>query len=137
MYVNGAPGEPFLLPRARATRHSAGCAASRRGAGAQGIADVEHGVESTEALLVSIGAPRLARLGLAVSRAITSAEAPPLGAPRRNGLVRRLVGLERAAERAGYSPRSRPSSRSRRSRVEAPALLPACCSSLPAADDRR
>jgi hypothetical protein len=31
-----------------------------------GLADLERGVESTEALLVSIGAPRLARLGFNV-----------------------------------------------------------------------
>src|SRR5581483_5971852 len=121
MYVNGAPGEPFLMPRARATRHSAGCAASRRGAGAQGIAEVEHGVESTEALPVSIGAPRLARLGLAVSPAITSAEAPPLGAPRRRG------------SRLGAFPPQRACAPPRRPRARSGArrLLAAVASELP------
>lgn len=73
-----------------------------------GIRDLERGVESVEALLVSIGARRLAQLGLRVP--------PPLPSPehrlyqrlaredgddahsRYNALVRRLVSFERAAE---------------------------------------
>jgi len=76
-----------------------------------GIADLERGVESTEALLVSIGAPRLARLGLGVPAPIPSAEHrlyerlsaedPDSAHSRYNGLVRRLVSFERAAECAG------------------------------------
>ncbi|MGI8927408.1 MAG: hypothetical protein ACR2HN_12300 [Tepidiformaceae bacterium] len=73
-----------------------------------GIEDLRRGDETAEALLVSIGAPRLRRLGYAV----------PIGTPdpeqrlyallargdansahgRYNALVRRLVSFERAAE---------------------------------------
>lgn len=73
-----------------------------------GLSDLARGIESPEALLVSIGAPRLARLGMAVPS--------PLAFPERrlyeilarfdsnsahsryNALVRRLVSFERAAE---------------------------------------
>lgn len=73
----------------------------------RGLADLENGIESAEALLVSIGAPRLRRLGWAIGA--------PLEAPehrlylllreeygdaahaRYNALVRRLVSFERAA----------------------------------------
>ena len=72
------------------------------------MADLERGIESQEALLVSMGARRLAELGIAVP--------PPLPSPehrlysllasedasaahsRYNALVRRLVSFERAAE---------------------------------------
>ena len=40
----------------------------------RGIADLACGVESVEALLVSIGAPRLTRLGFTVSSPLPSAE---------------------------------------------------------------
>ena len=74
-----------------------------------GIADLEHGVESVAALLVSIGAPRLRRIGFAVPEpAIPSpelrlyerlAESDPDSAhDRYNALVRRLVSFESAAE---------------------------------------
>jgi hypothetical protein len=54
-----------------------------------GIEDIRRGKESVESLLVSIGAPRLRRLGLAV----------PDGAHSRyNALIRRLVSYERARE---------------------------------------
>lgn len=74
----------------------------------QGCVDLEHGVESVEALLVSIGAPRLARLGLPVRSPIPGAEHrlyarlaatdPDSAHSRYNALVRRLVSFERAAE---------------------------------------
>jgi hypothetical protein len=73
-----------------------------------GLRDLERRVESREALLVSIGAPRLARLGFDVSAAFESPEKrlyerlradDPDGAHSRyNALVRRLVSFERAAE---------------------------------------
>ena len=74
----------------------------------KGIGDLRNGVVSAEAFLVSIGAPRLRRIGLDVP--------PPLPSPehglyellsrvesdsahsRYNALVRRLVSFERAAE---------------------------------------
>ncbi len=74
----------------------------------QGLRDLAAGVESVEALLVSIGAPRLSALGLDVPA--------PLPAPEHrlyerlraeqgdaahgiyNALIRRLVSFERAAE---------------------------------------
>ena len=73
-----------------------------------GLADLERGVESTEALLVSIGAPRLGALGLRISAPLPSperrlyellhAEDPDAAHSRYNALVRRLVSFERAAE---------------------------------------
>ncbi len=74
----------------------------------KGLADLSRGVESVEALLVSIGAPRLERLGFAVPRPIPSPEwrlyellaksEPDSAHSRYNALVRRLVSFERAAE---------------------------------------
>lgn len=74
----------------------------------KGIADLERGVETIESLLVSIGAPRLARLGFTISRPIPSAEHrlyerladedEDSAHSRYNALVRRLVSFERAAE---------------------------------------
>jgi hypothetical protein len=74
----------------------------------KGCVDLGRGVESLEALLVSIGAPRLARLGLPVHSPIPRAEHrlyARLAASdadsahsRYNALVRRLVSFERAAE---------------------------------------
>ncbi len=71
-----------------------------------GLRDLSAGIESSEALLVSIGAPRLRQLGLAVPRTIAE---PEHGLYRRlaaadsdsahsryNALVRRLVSFERA-----------------------------------------
>jgi hypothetical protein len=74
-----------------------------------GLADLARGVESVEALLVAIGAPRLRRLGLDVPEApFVSPEHrlyerlqqdDPDGAHSRyNALLRRLVSFERAAE---------------------------------------
>lgn len=75
-----------------------------------GLADLERGIESVEALLVSIGAPRLAALGLVPRSTFPSPEhrlyerlriEDPAGAHSRyNALVARLVSFERAAERA-------------------------------------
>ena len=74
---------------------------------ATGIADLERGVESIEALLVSIAAPRLERLGFPVRSPIAAPEHALFerlrledadGAHSRyNALVRRLVSFERAA----------------------------------------
>jgi hypothetical protein len=77
-----------------------------------GLADLARGVESVPALLVSIGAPRLRRMGLAVpERVIESperrlydrlAESDADSAHSRyNALVRRLVSFENAAECGG------------------------------------
>ena len=74
-----------------------------------GIRDLRRNVESVSALLVSIGAPRLRRLGLPIPRTtIPSPELrlyerlrlidPDAAHSRYNALVRRLVSYERAAE---------------------------------------
>ena len=75
---------------------------------AAGMDDLSRGEASVEALLVSIGAPRLERLGLRVPSPFPSPEhrlyellreSDPDGAHSRyNALVRRLVSFERAAE---------------------------------------
>lgn len=78
---------------------------------ASGIADLERGVESIPSLLVSIGYPRLRRLGVEVPppieypegrlyellRAVDSDSAHS----RYNAWIRRLVSFERAAECVG------------------------------------
>lgn len=74
----------------------------------RGIADLERGIESVESLLVSIGAPRLAGLGIGVRSpmrtpehrlyALLAAEESDSAHSRYNALVRRLVSFERAAE---------------------------------------
>ena len=74
----------------------------------QGIADLARGVESVPALLVSIGAPRLRRLGYDVPPAPLGAEHrlyalletqdPDAAHSRYNALIRRLLSFERAAE---------------------------------------
>ena len=74
----------------------------------KGLADLARGAETAEALLVSIGAPRLSRIGLAIPRPIPSperrlynllAESDSDSAHSRyNALIRRLVSYERAAE---------------------------------------
>lgn len=75
----------------------------------QGIADLLEGLETIPALLVSIGAPRLLRLGVAVPpTAIKSPEHrlyevlrlknPDAAHSQYNALIRRLVSYERAAE---------------------------------------
>lgn len=73
-----------------------------------GIRDLDCGIESVEALLVSIGAPRLRQLGLRLPETLPEPELrlyeliardDPHGAHSRyNALVRRLVSFERAAE---------------------------------------
>lgn len=73
-----------------------------------GLGDLERGVESVEALLVSIGALRLARLGMVVTSPYASPEKrlydllwrqdPDSAHSRYNALVARLVSFERAAE---------------------------------------
>jgi len=73
-----------------------------------GLDDLARGVESIPALLVSIGAPRLRRLGVQVPAPIPSPERrlyevlhgadPATAHSRYNALVRRLVSFERAAE---------------------------------------
>jgi hypothetical protein len=74
----------------------------------RGLADLAAGVESIEALLVSIGAPRLCALGFPVERPLADPERrlydrlaaadPDAAHGRYNALVRRLVSFERAAE---------------------------------------
>jgi hypothetical protein len=74
----------------------------------KGVDDLMLGAESVEALLVSIGAPRLARVGINVPSPIPSAEhrlyellrSEDAGGAhsRYNALIRRLVSFERAAE---------------------------------------
>jgi hypothetical protein len=73
-----------------------------------GVRDLERGVESIEALLVSIGSPRLARLGVHVSATVPdpetrlyqllAADDADSAHSRYNALIRRLVSYERAAE---------------------------------------
>ena len=80
-----------------------------------GIADLSRNNASIEALLVSIGAPRLRRISIEVPRPIASperklyellAESDPDSAHARyNALIRRLVSFERAAE-CGLRPES-------------------------------
>jgi hypothetical protein len=77
----------------------------------QGVADLDAGHESVEALLVSIGAPRLRSVGIELSRPIASPEhklyallVSEKGAAAHsayNALIRRLVSFERAAACAG------------------------------------
>jgi hypothetical protein len=78
----------------------------------EGLADLARGAETVPALLVSIGAPRLRRLGLPVPQTTffspemrlyeQLAEADSDSAHSRyNALVRRLVSFENAAECAG------------------------------------
>jgi hypothetical protein len=74
----------------------------------KGLADLEQGVESVEALLVSIGAYRLSAVGLERPTTIPSpehrlyellaAEDSDSAHSRYNALIRRLVSFERAAE---------------------------------------
>jgi len=78
---------------------------------ATGLDDLERGTVSAEALLVSIGAPRLRRLGLEISEPLPEpehrlyehlrAEHGDAAHSQYNALVRRLVSFERAAETVG------------------------------------
>jgi len=73
-----------------------------------GMADLERGEESVEALLVSIGAPRLTAIGFAVPSpfpapehrlyALLARTEGDEAHSRYNALVRRLVSFERAVE---------------------------------------
>jgi hypothetical protein len=76
----------------------------------RGLHDLDRGVDSVEALLVSIGAPRLSGLGLPVQQPIPMAEERlylrlseqhgDAAHSRYNALIRRLVSFERAARTA-------------------------------------
>ena len=73
-----------------------------------GLRDIENGVESIEALLVQVGAPRLRRLGFDVADAAPypedrlyeklSKEHGNAAHSKYNALIRRLVSFERAME---------------------------------------
>lgn len=73
-----------------------------------GIEDLSRGEQTVASLLVSIGAPRLNRLGLRILKPfaspehrlyhILSLESPEGAHARYNALIRRLVSFERAAE---------------------------------------
>ena len=74
----------------------------------KGIADLKRGEDSVEALLVSIGAPRLRQAGFHVPEPLESpehrlyqvlaAEDSDSAHGRYNALVRRLVSFERSAD---------------------------------------
>ncbi|HJS42473.1 MAG TPA: hypothetical protein VJ755_03310 [Gemmatimonadales bacterium] len=74
----------------------------------RGLVDLAGGIESIPALLVSIGAPRLSRIGIEVPRPLLDAEHrlydllrqedSDAAHSRYNALIRRLVSFERAAE---------------------------------------
>lgn len=74
----------------------------------KGLADLLHGDETIEALLVSIGAPRLRAAGLPVERPFPDPEHrlyeilartdPDSAHSRYNALLRRLVSFESAIE---------------------------------------
>jgi hypothetical protein len=78
----------------------------------EGITDLARGIESIPSLLVSIGAPRLRRMGLPVPETLIGspehrlyeklAESDPDSAHSRyNALLRRLVSFEDTAECVG------------------------------------
>jgi hypothetical protein len=77
----------------------------------RGVLDLERGIESVEALLVSIGSPRLRRLGVRVPEPFPSPEHrlyellhrehSDAAHSRYNALVRRLVSFERAVGTVG------------------------------------
>ena len=74
----------------------------------RGLSDLREGIVSVEALLVSVGAPRLRALGIAIGQAIGNPERQlydllaasdsDSAHSRYNALIRRLVSFERAAE---------------------------------------
>ncbi|MBI3300270.1 MAG: hypothetical protein HYZ75_19055 [Elusimicrobia bacterium] len=84
---------------------------------AQGAADLAGRRETAEALLVSIGAPKLRSLGLTLAEpfldpekrlyALLSREGSDAAHSRYNALLRRLVGYERAVACAGSRTGSR------------------------------
>lgn len=72
----------------------------------QGLRDLEEGEETMQSLLVSIGAPRLRSLGIAVADpafadpehrlySLLARESPDSAHSRYNALIRRLVSFER------------------------------------------
>ena len=73
-----------------------------------GLADLARGIVSVNSLLVTIGAPRLRRLGYPVASSVADPEIrlyellaradPETAHSRYNALIRRLVSFERAAE---------------------------------------
>ena len=75
---------------------------------AAGLDDLRQGLETIPALLVSIGAARLSRVGYRVPQPLSEPEQrlygllaqddPAAAHSRYNGLIRRLVSFERAAE---------------------------------------
>lgn len=75
---------------------------------AGGLDDLARGIESIPSLLVSIGAPRLRRLGVSVPNPFANPEHslyamlartdPDAAHSKYNALIRRLVSYERAAE---------------------------------------
>jgi hypothetical protein len=75
---------------------------------AAGLADLAQGLETVPALLVSIGAPRLRRLGYSIPAPLPEPEQrlyallarhdAAAAHSRYNALIRRLVSFERAAE---------------------------------------
>lgn len=77
----------------------------------RGLADLQAGLETEAALLVSIGAPRLRRLGFDVANPFPAPEhrlylllaesAGDAAHSRYNALVRRLTSFEHACPRAG------------------------------------
>lgn len=78
----------------------------------EGLADLARGVESVAALLVSIGAPRLRRIGLPVPAQVFPSPEHRLyellaqsdsdsAHSRYNALIRRLVSFENTAECVG------------------------------------
>ena len=81
-----------------------------------GLRDLTAGIETVPALVVSIGAPRLKRLGVDLPRAIPDAERRLYEHLRRshgdaahsryNALIRRLTSFERAAECASPPTKS-------------------------------
>lgn len=74
----------------------------------RGLIDLKNGLESVDSLLVSVGAPRLRRLGFHIEQPfpspehrlyrLLSEEAPDSAHSRYNALIRRLVSFERALE---------------------------------------
>ncbi len=73
----------------------------------RGLEDLARGDETTEALLVAIGAPRLRRLGFDIPTLASpehrlyerlAASTPDEAHSRYNALLRRLTSFERAAE---------------------------------------
>lgn len=86
----------------------------------RGLTDLAQGVESVEALLVCIGAPRLRACGVMVSSVPAQPEFPEMRLYRRlhredadtaharyNALVRRLISYEQALESTFGGPRLR------------------------------